>query len=268
MRLVAVRGFLCSEKARPLDLDIPVGAKLAVMGPAAAGKSRLARAILDAAPKETETVLADQPNTGPRATPENIAKQFGSKAAGAAIGDLGLWDDRKKLVRSLPQSSQDACALLEGLAMPSGLLVVDRALDKLDPWRLETVLGRLLANPELTLVVITNRADIAERLGQLCVVSARGLRFMGSPRELIESIEPATIRVLAKNSEAVAMVARPLGLRITQEGPETTLKLDQGLQAAAQLALQGYGNVEAVTIRRPTLAEALTTLMSSSTLRP
>lgn len=267
MRLVAVRGFLCSEKARPLDLDIPIGAKLAIMGPSRSGKARLAKAIFDAATKDTETVLAAQPNTGPRVTPENIAKRFGTKAAGAAITDLGVWDDRKKLVRSLPESAQDACALLEGLAMPSGLLVVNRALDKLDPWRLEIVLDRLVSNPELAVVVTTNRADIAERLGQLCVISSRGLRFMGSPRELIESVEPATVRVLAKNSEAVAMVAQSLGVRVTHEGPETTLKLDQGLQKAVQLALQGYGNVEAITVRRPTLAEALTSLFSNSSLR-
>lgn len=247
---MVVQGFLTSPQARPFDMRLDSGASLAIMGAASTGKSRLLAGLCGDGVQPAKSLNA-------RSTPQAMVKGAIPDRAAEALSALGLWDLRRTPIGDLSSTQRMACSLLPVAVCDQGVAGIDGQLDTLDLWVLDATLDLLLGRVGLTLIAVTSRPDIAARFGQVAVLSTRGLRAWGSPEALRGDAAPYRATVKARNSDAVRHVAKRLGLTVLRDQETITVTLDRGLDEAVALCLEGYADIEAVTIRVPTLAEVV-----------
>lgn len=255
MNLSRATGFLTSPNARPLDLSVDMGAKLAIVGPPSSGKSRLLATLKS---NLQQGVTWTQPvHVSGRSTPQGVVRSFGPDRATEALSALGLWDCRKSPISELSGSLQRMCQLLPCLAAEVGVVALDGELDWLDLWTLEAALDVLQRRTGAAIIVVTGRPDVASRMERVAVVSSRGLRAFGTPAELREEAGPMVAEIESENSPLVRAVAPSLGLTVRADEQHLRVTLDRGLDDAVRLCLAGYAAIRAVTIRTPDLAEAI-----------
>lgn len=237
-----------------MSVTLAKGARLAILGPSPSGKSRLLHAMAEAARCD---VVWPHARIGNRVHPEQALKGFSPTAKAEALTAAGLWEYRRTHAEELSPGQRTACRLLPCLAARSGLIAIDGDLDSLDLWTLTPVLEMLMAESDAALAIVTSRPDIAEAMHQILLLSARGVRAQGSPAELRRSAEPFTAVLQSESREAVRQASKALEMQVIEDGEELKVLLNGGLEDAARLALTGYGAIDVVTIRRPTLGTVL-----------
>lgn len=179
-------------------------------------------------------------------------------AASEALTAAGLWEVRQTLLDKLSPGHRRACELLEPLAGKAQLLVFDGHLDGLDPWALPGTLALLrkrLAGG-CGLIVSTCRPDIAQECDDIIVLRNLEMRYVGGKEELIRR-EPIEIIVETARAEAVEALVRPFVLSARKTDGGLWLKAEAGQELAAKLMLEGYGSVQATTVKVPSLIEIL-----------
>jgi len=166
---------------RGCSLDLPAGARLALMGPSGCGKTSLLRIALGLqAPDAGDVILRaarasavfQEPRLLPWLSAEenvNLVLSDGPATldeAGAWLDRLELGDARRFLPAELSGGMQQRVSLARALAVGPDLLLLDEPFKGMD----EALRGRVLrlisdSLPEAAILLVTHDAQEAEALG-------------------------------------------------------------------------------------------------------
>lgn len=257
-----------------LNLELHGGDVYAVVGRAGSGKTLLLDTILgEEKPACGDvvvqgTVLSAQYSSGKsRSTPFGVAKGSANKENQRRIADvlaaLGLWDARNVPLHKLTTGMVVACDLLPVLLSDADLVLIDGHLDLLDPWALDGAFEELfrLAEEKTAFLIATNRPELAERIGNIIVLSEGQVKYAGAVDSLVRSIEPTEIVVEADDLSTVTTMVEPFVTGVRVSGRRLVLQAEEGQEVAARLLTNGYGLVRSVVVKEPSLEEALIQLV-------
>ena len=271
--LLAAKGVGLHPRGSTLTMRLAPGQSLAIVGPAASGKSKLLRVLGGVErPAQGRIELGCAPawaglsGATRRATPQWLAKRCapGSGAAAVAevLADAGLWDVRKCSLSELSPGQLAACEMLPVLLGPADLLLVDGPLDRLDPWVWSSIWARLdrrMAQGGV-LVCATNRSDRLALFTSIAVLHEQHVRFFGSLDDLVRKAGLAEIEVETDDVKRVRGLLEPFEVEIRERPGGATLRAAEGRKIAAKLLLEGYGAIRLVVVHEPTPEEALRSL--------
>lgn len=273
--LVTLDGFSLKPQGKTLSLGIPAGRFITVFGPSRSGKSRFLRALLGSEKPAQgrvsvgcSTSVSSGESFSRRSTPESIARSFSGRktdVAAAALHAARVWDVKDEPLSSLPPGSRAACELLPCLCSEAPLALIDGQMERLDPWTRASVLIALRKRVARgsSAIVATNLPELAH-LADLVLIFRSGVAtFAGSTDELLRSQLAAGLHVVSKNQPGVRALIEPFKISVSQSPEGLTLKAQEGQQIAAKLLLEGYGDVEYVVLKEPTVEEALLALDGS-----
>lgn len=264
-----------------LSMGIGVGQKVAIMGPASSGKSRLLRVLAgQERPSQGSVALAGQVqwispgSLSRRSKPNGIAVKEKSVGPGSRRRSLSaatealiatrLWEDRNRPISELGASQVAASELLPALLGDEPIVLLDGQLDVLDPWTLGSVREALERRLEAgaCLVFSTQRPDLAEQCDVVLVLRGERVRFAGPVEELLRQGPPHVFTVTTENQSGVRALVDPFALRVDVTPAGLRIEAQEGQELAARLMLEGYGDVKTVVHRPPTLDEALRSLFA------
>lgn len=180
------------------------------------------------------------------------------------VMDLGLWEHRATSISDLPEALHQACRLVPALSAATGILILDGDLDLLDLWLLEGVriaLARLLARGGAC-VLATNRPDLLTDADILVVLKDSVPVFAGPLEDLWRRAGKNTLEVATRNQPGARALVEPFSVRVTETPDGLKLEAEEGQEIAARLLRDGYGDVRYVITRRPSLAEAIRSLVA------
>jgi len=258
------------DRGPTLTLAVPAGSFVAIVGPAASGKSKLL-GVVSGREKATrgevmrpESVFSvDETAFVRRDRPSAIAKRALGDQDRARIADalsaLGLWDDRNRSIANLGTSQQVAARFIEPLIDTPGLMASDGDLDHLDPWTRDR-LWRLLQDRRaegMTFVYTTNAAELAEFADLVVVLKDQQVIFSDSPQALVRSLSSSTVTVETNDHPGALALANPFEVEVTETPTGIRFEVAEGQQLAAKLLLEGYGDVRHILVRHPSFREAL-----------
>ena len=257
--LLALRGLGVAHGGMPalagIDLDLPRGGRLAVIGESGSGKSTLALAVAGLLPPEARLAgsvsfpaLGTAPRLGrdigvvfqdPAGSLDPVLR-VGEQVAEVLVAHRGLsWRAAFRRVdellagvrlpgraaRAFPhQLSGGQCqrvALAAALAAEPALLIADEltsALDTVVQRELASLLDELVKARGLTLLFVTHDIGLAANLADDVAVLRRGRLLEHGPvaRVLAQPQHPYTQALLATHLD----LATPLGARLPEIGPD------------------------------------------------
>lgn len=254
--LLSVTGYRVSESAAPFSVRVDKGAWIGVVAPAEVDASRFLAAFV----RRSSTGLVEPSALGSKKSVQQLAKGADAEVTTRILTSLRLWDVRKMALGALTDAQRRCAAFIPALAGGSNLILAADWLDSLDPWALKGLL-ELLRESQAAKVIVSSRPDILAAVDRLIVLNSRGLRFDGAPSDLVKIIRPATVEVETEDPGAVAAIIEPLDLQIESGPGRLVVRTHEGQELAAKLALHGYPWIRAITVRTPTLEEALQSLI-------
>lgn len=176
----------------PLDLEVPRGQILGVVGASGSGKTTLGRALVGLSPHAGEVRLDGQrvtdrrriqlvhqdPATAldPRFTLAASLREAGGDPT-ALLADVGVTAPITTLPARLSGGQKQRVAIARALATRPEVLVLDEALSALDPDTAARVLALLIelrARHGLTLLLISHDLSVVGRIAERVVVLDRG----------------------------------------------------------------------------------------------
>lgn len=211
----------------PIDLTVPAGRVLAVLGPSGAGKTMLLETIAGLRPQRSGRILlagTDITAVAPErrriglvfqdaalfphmSVTENVAfgpraqRDAGGADAGSLLRRLGIAHLASRSPRSLSGGERQRVALARALAIKPGLLLLDEPLSALDqPTRedMRALLQELLAELEIPAIHVTHDRDEALTIGDdLAIIVDGRLRQAGpAARAAAEPADEDAARLL------------------------------------------------------------------------
>lgn len=268
--VLSLDAFALVESGPTLTLRLEPRQSMFVYGRSGAGKTRFLRSLTGSAKPargtaklSVEASMAGFDGAARKATPESIARRAaghgGASRIAEALSALGLWDVRSAPIAELSEGQAAAAQLATPLASMAGLLVIDGQLDLLDPWTLRSVMDLLSKRvaKEASLCVATNRPEFMRWADLVVVWKDQRPQFAGSPAELARTGEPSKIEVRTLNRPSASGIAAPFSVRIEESAGGLTVRAESGHALAARLLLEGYGDVEGVSIAEPTFEDLL-----------
>lgn len=227
---VAARGFTWFHSGRPepavsdLDLDIPAGQKVLLVGGSGAGKSTFLHAVAGVLPDESgeqfgELLVDGLPPDPARGISGLVLQDPDSQVILAEVGDdvafgmanLGIPAD--EIARRIPEAldivgldvplTHPTAALSGGqkqrlaiagvVAMQPGLLVLDEPTANLDPAAVESVRDSIMAAQEATgatMLIVEHRLPVwIDHVDRVVVLGPGGVIADGAPDDIIGSAE-------------------------------------------------------------------------------
>ena len=259
-----------------LTMSVSRGQTLSIVGPSGSGKSRLLRVLsgiekpLQGAVRRYGSVAsACDTRLSRRQRVQTLAKKSGptganpSKAVEVLIATR-LWDVRQSLIGDLTPGQVAACELIEPLSGGAGLVFIDGQLDRLDPWVLQSTLQLIsqLRSEGIAFVVSTNRADLIASFDALIALKSNQVRFAGTVGDLLRIGPPHRLQVKTENRPGVQALISPFEVSVEETSDGVRIEAAEGQSLAARLLLEGYGDVQFIVVRPPTVSEALLSLFA------
>ena len=270
--MLVLRDFALRPEDGRMTMVLNPGQFLCILGPAAAGKSRLAAIIAGQAGGAVvgqvsgpERVSYAEPGGLPGRT-RISAGRGGSLSVEATelLGRLGLWEVRTRPVSELTAGQTSAAEIYFALIAGAPIVILDGQLDQHDVVTREFVEGYLEAKlaDGLLVVVVTHDVSLAERADAIMVLQDRYIRYAGPPEGLARTAGPTEITVETTDQRAVRALVEPFS--ISAQATETGWKFtaEEGQAVAARLLRDGYGDVKWVIMRTPRLRDALRNLLT------
>lgn len=219
---------------RGVDLEIPAGGRLALVGPSGAGKTTLMRVIAGLEPVTSGSVEADgrildglAPHRRPIAmvfqeprllpnmdVAENVAFALRAARVGrrerraradALLAEVGLDGLGRRGVRGMSGGEQQRVALARALCPEPRLLLLDEPMASVDPDRRQAlrrlILG-LQAQRRVTTLIVTHDRDEAAEMGETIALMIEGrIVQCDTPRNLfLRPGSPAVARFLGAHN--------------------------------------------------------------------
>lgn len=240
-----------AQVLRGVDLDVPAGGRLAVVGPSGAGKTTLLRVIAGLEPTAAGRIEAGgRPLDGlpPHRRPiamvfqdsrllpnmdaaDNVA--FALRAAGvgrrerraradALLAEVGLDGLGRRAVRGMSGGEQQRVALARALCPDPALLLLDEPMASVDPDRraaLRRLILRLQSERRVTTVIVTHDRDEAAEMGDEIALMIEGrIVQRDTPRALfLRPSSPAVARFFGARNLLAGDVRG--GVLQTEAGP-------------------------------------------------
>ncbi|HEY3779798.1 MAG TPA: ATP-binding cassette domain-containing protein [Fimbriimonadaceae bacterium] len=275
--IVALESFSLAAQGSTISLRLGPGQSLAVVGPASSGKSRLLRCLCGTERAGQGTVhvvakpkLASKDGFNKRSSPQSILRHAVSGGKNTNVADAllacGLWEVRQKALKGFSSSQIAACEMLACLGPETRLLLVDGQLDRLDPWTLNSVLvglrQRLLAGAAL--VAVTNRPELISQFDFVVVLDNLKTVYAGPVEEMLRFGPKAEVEVRSQMQPGAKAMVAPFKIAVEHRETQTVFQAENGQELAAKLLLEGYGDVDYVVVRQPSIEEALMHLTRTS----
>ncbi|MBL8059117.1 MAG: hypothetical protein JNK63_00205 [Chthonomonas sp.] len=258
--LLTLSGYRVSDQAAPITVRVDLGIWIGVVAPAEIDVSRFLAEIVGRAGRKVSSQWADTSELKGRKIVQQLAKGADPDRITRILTLLRLWDVRKSQISSLSEGHRRAAAFVPALASDANLILFENWVDMTDPWVLDGLIELLEEHPAAK-VMASSRSDILSRVDRLLVLNTRGIRFDGAPSDLLKIIRPATVVVETENPGAIAALVEPLQLQVESFPDMLVIKTTEGQRLAADLVVRGYPWVRAVTVRTPTLDDALRSLI-------
>lgn len=253
-----------------LSLTLAPGQSLAVVGPAQSGKTRFLRCLLGQerpgqgrAAIGGEVGVPSDAGLSRRATPQVLAKRHAPSGQAQSITDAlsstGLWNLRATSVAELSPTQLAACELIPVFAARPDVIVLDGHLERLDPWTRESVLEGLQRELQrgAAVVAATNDLNLLAEFDAVLIMVANRVAFAGTLDELLREADESEILVETTNQEGVRALVAPFEVSIQSTPDGLLMRAQEGQAIAAKLLMEGYGDVRLVTLRPPTLSDAV-----------
>lgn len=256
---------------RGVELAIPSGGRLALVGPSGAGKTTLLRVVAGLEPSASGRVEAEgrvldglPPHRrriamvfqDPRLLPnmdvaENVA--FGLRAAGVGrrerraradtlLAEVGLDGLGRRSVRGMSGGEAQRVALARALCPKPRLLLLDEPMASVDPDRRETLrrlILRLQRERQVTTLIVTHDRDEAAEMGERIALMIEGRVVQcDAPRSLfLEPLSPAVARFFGARNLLAGEVRS--GVLDTESGPIPVA----GADGTARISIRAEGIV-------------------------
>ena len=256
-----------------LSLSIASGQSLALIGPAASGKTHFLQVIAGVERASQGSVkiharmaAASSDGISRRTKVQAMIPRGELSPKGIRINDLlymmRLGEVRHRPISELSPGQYAACELLAPLLSDADLILVDGQLDMLDPWTLREVLKviRLLQSSGSTFVVATNRSDLLAHFDALIVLKDKQIRFAGSLEDLKRLGPIQTVQVSTERQQGVRALVSPFQVSVDKTEDGFRFSTTEGQELAAKLLLEGYGDVQFLVTKTPSLEESLLSL--------
>lgn len=271
--LLALDNFSLLPQGRTLSLRLLPGQSLAIVGSAASGKTALLQAIAGSwRPAQgsiqalAEISEASKADFGRKSTAQTLARKAVGKRkiahAAEALTIAKLFDYRERPLHDLTSTQRAACELLPCLCSEGSLMLIDGQLDRLDPWTLTSVSHHL--KKKLTagaaLVVVTNRAELLHQFDYIVVLHQRRMVYAGTLAGLYAKGPKSDVRIRTEAQAGVRPLVDAFRVQVSESKDGLRFQADEGQNVAAQLLLEGYGDVDYVVVKPPTLEECLLSL--------
>ncbi len=263
-----------SDRGPTLTLAVPAGSLVAIVGPAASGKSKLLgvvtgqeRPIRGEVTRPSGILSLEEMTFVRRDKPSSIAKRCLGDQNRTRIADalsaLGLWEDRNRAIANLGAGQQVAARFIEPLINAPDLLASDGDLDLLDPWMRDRLWPLLQdrRSEGMTFVFTTNSAELAEMADLVVVLKDQQVVFSDSPQALVRSLSSSAVTVETNDHPGALALTNPFEVAVTETSAGIRFEAAEGQQLAAKLLSEGYGDVRYVVVRHPTFREALGRLL-------
>ena len=256
-----------------LTMNLQAGQSLAIMGHAASGKTHFLNVVAGIErPAQGEVrvhgriAVASSEGISRRAKVQAILPRSDFTSKGMRVADLlyklRLGEARSRPVGELSPGQLAAYELLVAVILEAPLVLIDGQLDLLDPWTLKETIGiiRVLQTQGTAFVVATNRPDLVSVFDAVIVLKDKHVRFAGSTEDLRRVGPPFTVQVTTERQQGVRALVAPFQVSVVQTADGMRFEAMEGQQLAARLLLEGYGDVQYVITRVPTLEEVLLSL--------
>lgn len=267
---IRLDGFSQLAQGPTLSLALSPGQSLVVVGPAQSGKTRFLRCLLGherpgqgRAAVAGEVAVPSANGFSRRVTPQAFAKRHAPAGQAQSITDAlsstGLWDLRATPVTDLSPTQLAACELLPVFASRPDVIVLDGLLERLDAWTRDSVLDGFRRELQRGAVVVaaTNDLDLIAEFDVALVMVANRVAFAGPLDALLREATESELIVETTNQEGVRALVAPFEISIQTTPEGLRMQATEGQAIAAKLLMEGYGDVKLVTLRTPTLADAV-----------
>jgi len=270
---IAVHDFRFLNGGPALSFSLKPGQLMAVLGPASSGKTRFIRSLcgLERGYKGSvrlgcEVALAGYPEPTRRQTPESLARKVAGKSGASrvaeALGATALWDERRTAFAQLSPTHRQAAELIQALASPAKLLLIDGHLDALDLWTQHSaveLLSHRLAEGAAA-IVVTHSPILAVK-SDMCVIWKRNLlSYAGSMGDLARQKGWTHLEIETLDNIASRALCDPFEVRVQEEDGRLSMSAKEGQTLASRMLVEGYGDVRLVIQRPPSLEELLSGL--------
>ncbi|MFD4182353.1 glutamate ABC transporter ATP-binding protein GluA [Rhodococcus sp. NPDC058514] len=224
---------------RDIDLEVPTGQVVIVLGPSGSGKSTLCRTINRLEPIDSGTIAVDGkelPAEGRALAalradvgmvfqsfnlfahktilenvmlgPVKVRKKTKSEAKQRAtelLERVGIADQADKYPAQLSGGQQQRVAIARALAMNPKVMLFDEPTSALDPEMVSEVLDVMvsLAKEGMTMLVVTHEMGFARKAGNRVLFMADGL--------IVEDTDPETFFTTPKTDRAKDFLGKILG---------------------------------------------------------
>jgi ABC-type multidrug transport system ATPase subunit len=259
-----------STTGKTLSLQIEGGQLLVVLGPNGAGRADFLRVATGKSRPPTGTVnihgttyLAEVEGIPRRTRPINVVRPRpavkGQEVATRWFVGLGLWDSRQKMASELTRSERASLDILAALASDANIIGLDRQLDLLDPWTLDTTLELIQSRQRegTAWIVVTNQPALARLADMLIVLRNREVAFAGTQTDLLRLGPRHLLTVATENQAGVRSIVEPFEVSLENIPEGVRMSTADGQSASAKLLQVGYGDVKFIINQPPRLEDAL-----------
>jgi ABC-type multidrug transport system ATPase subunit len=181
------------------------------------------------------------------------------------LSRLGLWEARSLPVSQLSPSLLAAAEIAVASFQRAEVVILDQSLDRLDPLALTGAIEVMLrmTGSGGRFVFSSHRPDLLERCNTIIVLKSQSVLFAGSPQDLVRTAPTSVLKVQSLSQTGVRALVDPFSISFSTTEMGVEIAASEGQSIAAKLLVEGYGDVQSLILRQPSLEDAYLGLLRS-----